>query len=91
MAHETSWHDVGTRLRRQSSLTVVQFEIAGPVTDDVEVLRLLKKTLPPPPIMRFLQSSNGVKLLWSGTLNEQQIQGSVNILPLVESSLRAST
>lgn len=90
MAHETGWHDVGSRLQRQSSLTVVQFEVGGPVTDDdLEVLRLLNKTPPPPAILKFLKSSNGVKLLWTGTLNEQEIQGSVNILPLIESSLRA--
>jgi hypothetical protein len=91
MAHEANWDGVVARLQKVDSLAVVQFETGGGVTqDDLEVVRLLKKKLPPLAIMEFLRSSNGVKLLWNGTLDGQAVQGSINILSLVESSMRAS-
>jgi hypothetical protein len=91
MAHEVSWDSVVARLRKARSLTVVQFETGGLVTeDDLEVIRLLKKKMPPPAIMQFFRSSNGVKLLWNGTLVGEVVQGSINIVSLVESSMRAS-
>lgn len=91
MSSEANWDGVVARLREADSLVVVQFETGGNVTaDDLEVVRLLKKKQPPPAIMEFFRSSNGVKLLWSGTLADQAVQGSINILSLVESSMRAS-
>jgi hypothetical protein len=91
MDHDSKWDGVVNRLRGTKSLRVVQSEIGSPVTDDdLEVIKLLNKTPPPPEIMQFFTSSNGVKLLWSGTLGGQAIQGSINILSLVQSTLRGA-
>jgi hypothetical protein len=77
-------------LRRADALKVDQFELGPPVgNDDLEVVRMLEKTLPPPPILQFYRAHNGVRLLWNGTLGGTPLNGSVNIVPLLESSLRA--
>jgi hypothetical protein len=91
MAREANWDAVIARLQRVPSLAVIQFEIGNSVTqEDIEVLRSLNVKLPPPAIMEFFRSSNGVKLLWSGILSGQAVQGSINIRSLFESSMRVS-
>ena len=91
MDHDVSWDSVVARLRKSEGISVVQFEAAGPATDeDFEVVKLLKKKMPPPAILEFYRSSNGVKLLWNGPLDGHAVQGSINILSLVESTMRAS-
>jgi hypothetical protein len=85
-----AWQQVADRLRRAGTLTVTQFETGAPVTeDDVETLTAMRKALPPPPIMQFYRSCNGVKLLWDGRLGGRTLQGSVNIISMVRSSVRA--
>ncbi len=91
MGHDTKWDSVVDRLRGKKSLTIAHLEIGPAVTDDdLEVIKLLNKTPPPPSIMQFFTSSNGVKLLWNGTWEGQAVQGSINILSLVQSTLRGS-
>jgi hypothetical protein len=90
MDNDGSWNSVVARLRGTGTLAVAQFEVGEPVTnDDIEVIKLMDKTLPPAAIMQFFTSCNGVKLLWSGTLGENAVQGSINIVSLLESTLRA--
>jgi hypothetical protein len=90
MDHNLDWNAIVDRLRANGSLTVAQFEIGEPVTeDDLEVMRLRRKIAPPSAIMRFFESSNGVKLLWNGTLGGEAVQGSINIISFMRSVTRA--
>ena len=90
MDHNPDWNATVDRLRAAGSLTIVQCEIGAAVTEDnLEVMRLMEMIAPPPAIMQFFKSSDGVKLLWNGTLGEEAVQGSVNILTLVQSAGRA--
>jgi hypothetical protein len=90
MDNGADWNSVVARLRGKDTITVSQCQIGDAVTgDDLEVIRLLNVTPPPPAIMQFFMSSNGVKLLWSGSLDRQPVQGSVNIGSLVNVALRA--
>jgi hypothetical protein len=85
-----NWDDVVARLRRKDSLKIVQFVTGHALTaDDHAVLKFMETISPPPAIMRFYESCNGIKLLWSGTLDGKRVQGSVNIVTLVKSALRA--
>jgi len=87
---DTDWNEAAARLGRAEGLKVDQFELRPPVgDDDLEVVRMLEKTTPPPPMLQFYRAHNGLRLLWSGTLGGKAVQGSVNIVPLLESSLRA--
>jgi len=91
MDHKGNWQKVVSSLRRADTLTVTQFEIGEPVTqDDLETLKLAEKTLPPPAMLRFFESCNGLKLLWHGMLNGHEVQGSANILTLMSSAVRAA-
>src|ERR1700727_2124326 len=90
MDRENNWDDIVACLRRKKSLKVVQFVTGHALTDDDhEVLKLMKTISPPPAIMRFYESCNGVQLVWAGTLEGKGVQGSVNIVTLVKSALRA--
>ena len=90
MGHNDTWDNVAARLRGADTLTVGHYELgAGATEDDLEVIKLMEVSPPPPTILKFFLSSNGVKLLWSGTLGDQPVQGSINIVTLVESALRA--
>jgi hypothetical protein len=90
MDDDSGWNSVVARLRASGSISVVKFETGDPLTaDDREVLRLLETTPPPPAIMQFFMSSNGVKLLWSGSLDGEAVQGSINVPSLVKVALRA--
>jgi hypothetical protein len=90
MDPDDNWDAVAARLRRSKSIAVVQFIVGRPITeDDHEVLKLMEATPPPPSIMRFLNTCNGIKLLWSGTVDGKSVQGSVNIVTMVKSALRA--
>jgi hypothetical protein len=90
MDHNDTWDNIVARLRATNSLTVVQYEVgAGATEDDLAVIKLMDVSMPPAAIMQFYHVTNGVKLLWSGTLDSQPVQGAVNIVTLVESALRA--
>ena len=89
MDHEMTWQRVADRLRGSPALTVTQFEAGAASESDMGVITLLGKQPPPPPIRDFYTHTNGVKLLWNGTLGGREIHGSVNILSLMMSSLRA--
>lgn len=84
-----TWDNVAARLRGTDTLTVWQYEVGvGATEDDLEVIKLMEVSPPPPSILQFFLSSNGVKLLWNGSLDDQPVQGSINIVTLVESALR---
>lgn len=90
MDHDGNWDSVVARLRAMDSISIAQFEAGDAVTDDnLEVIGLMNATPPPAAFMRFFTSCNGVKLLWSGTLDGEEVQGSINIVSLLESALRA--
>lgn len=90
MDHETDWKRVVDRLRADESVVVSQAEIGMTATpDDFKVIGLLDKALPPSPITQFYTLTNGVTIRWSGTVNGQAVQGSVNILPIVVAAMRA--
>lgn len=90
MDHDESWSTVVARLREVPSLRIDQVEIGPPATkDDHDVLALMKVAPPPPPILEFFGETNGVKLLWNGELDGEAVQGSINIVMLVQSALRA--
>jgi hypothetical protein len=89
MDHNDTWDNVAARLRGTDTLTVWQYEVgAGATEDDLEVIKLMEVSPPPPSILQFFLASNGVKLLWNGTVDDQPVQGSINIVTLVESALR---
>lgn len=89
MNHKETWDHVATRLRAKKTLTIWQYEVGrGATEDDLEVIKLMEVPMPPAVIMRFFHETNGVKLLWGGTLDGQSVQGAVNIVTLVESALR---
>jgi hypothetical protein len=90
MDHSETWDSVVARLRAVDSLEVIQYELeAGATEDDIEVIKLMKASMPPKAIMDFFRATNGVKLLWSGSLGGHVAQGAVNIVTLLESALRA--
>ena len=90
MAHEPDWKQLASRLKAAKGIKVVQYEEGDPITDDDrEIVKVMEVTPPPPPVMHLLEAMNGLKLLWKGTVGEESIQGSINILPLVQSALRA--
>lgn len=89
MDHNLDWNAIVDHLRAAGSLTIVQVEIGAAVTQDrINVMRKLDMIAPPPAIMQFFKSSDGVKLLWNGTLDGEAVQGSVNILTLLQSAGR---
>ena len=53
------------------------------------MMRLMEMITPPPAIMQFLKSTDGVSLLWNGTLGGELVQGTINILTLLQSAGRA--
>lgn len=90
MDHNDTWDNVVNRLRVIDTLTVQQYEVGtGATEDDLEVIKLMGVSMPPAAVMRFFHKTNGIKLLWSGTLDGRAVQGSVNIVTLVQSALRA--
>src|SRR4051812_15223175 len=90
MDQAESWQSVESRLRGAKSITVDLAEIGGPASDDdCEVIELMNAARPPPPIMQFYAEANGVKLLWSGRIDGKAVQGSVNIVTLIQSAVRA--
>lgn len=90
MDHNPDWNATVDRLRAAGSLSIVQVEIGAAVTQDrLNVMRMLDMIEPPPAVMQFFKSSDGVKLLWNGTLGGEAVQGSVNILTLLQSAGRA--
>jgi len=91
MDNNKDWNETLTRLGKLDSLNIVTSEIGRPATnDDFETLRLLGDELPPAAILEFYKSSNGVKLLWNAKIDGASVGGSVNILPIIESCIRAS-
>lgn len=90
MAHEPDWQAVHRRLQGASSVHVTQFEVGTAISDDDrELLEVLKVAKIPKVVMRQLEAANGVKLLWHGKLGGRKIQGSLNILPYLQASIRA--
>jgi hypothetical protein len=90
MNRNQDWNTAINRLRAQGSLRIVQFELRDAVTqDDLAVMRLMEMITPPPAIMQFFKSTDGVKLLWNGTLAGELVQGTINILTLLQSAGRA--
>lgn len=88
--HKTAWETLVARLRGTSTLRVVQFEIGAPVTKaNLNIVTMMDASLPADPILNFYSACDGIKLLWDGTLEGEPVQGSVNIVPLLESALRA--
>ena len=84
------WARVAARIRTVSTLQVTQFEI-GPDDyheDMLEVIDLMGATPPPEPILDFFVGVNGLKLMWSGTIDEAPARGSIHIVSLLQSSLR---
>ncbi|GAA0331770.1 hypothetical protein GCM10009087_47430 [Sphingomonas oligophenolica] len=90
MDHDPDWQRLVSRLKAAKTVKVVQYEVGDPITkDDREILKVMEAVPPPPPVMRLLEKANGLKLLWNGSPGGHAVQGSINILPLVQSALRA--
>ena len=90
MDHDPDWKKLVSRLKAEKTIKVAQYEVGDPITtDDREIVKVMKAVPPPPPVMRLLEATNGLKLLWNGSPGGHAIQGSINIIPLVPAALRA--
>lgn len=84
------WARVAARIRAVSTLKVTQFELGPEDYDEdmLEVIDLMGATPPPDPILEFYAGVNGLKLMWQGTLEGAPARGSINVVSLLQSSLR---
>ncbi len=84
------WAHVAARVRAIGTAKVTQFELGPEDYDEdmLEVIDLMGAAHPPEPILEFFAGVNGVKLMWSGTIDGAQAQGSIHIVSLLEAALR---
>ena len=77
------------RLRRHGSIEIDRFELGTDAAPELETLGLLGKDAPPERLLDFYTATNGITLLWHGTIAGAPVAGSLNILSLMLSGLRA--
>lgn len=80
--------EVVARLRRCPTISIDRLEPGRPLGEELELLELGGRAPPPPVMLDFYRSLNGVTLLWSGTVEGQPARGDLNILPLLVAFLR---
>lgn len=76
------------RLRRCPTVSIDRLEPGPPLGEELQLLEMGGRAPPPPAMLDFYRSLNGVTLLWSGTVAGQPMRGDLNIVPLLVAFLR---
>lgn len=81
---------MAARIRAIGTLKVTQLELGPEDYDEdmLEVIDLMGAAHPPEPILEFFAGVNGVKLMWSGTVDGAEAHGSIHIVSLLQAALR---
>lgn len=80
-----------TLLKKTKKVNVISENYAPPISDDtIECISLLERKMPTKKIMDIYNVCDGISLAWRGLTDDDNFQGSINIISCMESSLRSS-
>ncbi len=89
MDENSTWDDIAKRLRREPTLKVTKYELGEAFSEDMlEVVGLMGEAEPTDAMIELYAASNGVTLMWSGTLDGKPARGAVHIVTMLQSCLR---